>query len=214
MRDGSTVPDIVLPSEERAREIEAGLMFGRRAIWTIYAAAGAFGAIVAIHALLNRSALLAPINPNFHAAMIGLGVFIGVILAAVEHDGWKLGIGRVQGGIPKGPFALLCMAAMVLLCGVGGSFLAKQAVEWQAFHGLEPASVETMFTVTGKYAGRSSRSLDLEESPNGYQISIECPRYLYYAVHRGDRLFLPVQTGRGGVRRLLLPSNRVITPVS
>ena len=91
-------------------------------------------------ALFHRTALLAPIDPDYRATMIGVGAFVGVLLAAVEHDGWRLGIGRIRGGIPTGSFAAPSMVVMVLICAIDGDDVAAQLMEWRAFHGLHPRS--------------------------------------------------------------------------
>jgi hypothetical protein len=198
-------PDFVLPSEQRARGIEATLRFGRRTIWTVYAVAAVVGGGLFLRSRIHHAALMAPINPSFHALMIGIGVFVGVVLAAVEYDGWQLGIGRVRGGIPTGLGALICMLVMVALCAIGGSFVAGQIVEWRAFHGIDPPVAEEVFTVIGRDSSRSGDWLDLQPALGGKSFSISCSDEMYAAVSPGDRLILPTQTGRGGVRRVSLP---------
>jgi hypothetical protein len=77
---------VVLPSDEASRALEKTLMFGRPTIRIVYVGASAIAVVLILWAMLNRSALLTPINPNFRAFMIGLGVFLGVLVAVIERE--------------------------------------------------------------------------------------------------------------------------------
>lgn len=186
------------------RDLEATQMFGRRTIWSIYAIAGLAGGALYLRSQLHRTALLAPIDPSLHAAFIGLGVFIGILIAAIEWDGWRLGIGRVRGGIPTGLGALVCMIVMIGLCGIAGSYVAGQLVEWEAFHGFPAVTSDATFLVTGRHSTRSGNWLELQAEASGYHFSIGCGLADYPGLAPGDRILLPVQTGRGGVQRVTL----------
>lgn len=205
MKSHSPYADVVLPSEQRARDIEATQMFDGRTIWSVYAVAGTFGGGLWLRSQFHHTALLAPIDATFHAVMIGFGVFVGMLLAAVERDGWRLGIGRVKGGIPTGAFAILCMAVMIVISGVGGSYLAGQLVEWRAFHGIPVVLNDRAFEVVSLERTKSGNWLYLRADASGRTVSISSG-FGSYPVRTGERLLLPVQVGRDHVERVTLPT--------
>lgn len=181
-------------------------MFSRTTIRVTYGGAMAIGLALKIASLFGRTALVAPIDPNLHAAGIGFGVFCGIMLAAIEHEGWKIGLCMRTGRpAPAGAAAALLMAAVVVLGGIAGSYMARCAYEWHAFHGLKPNAEKTSFTVTGWDQHRSSEYLEVQAYPGGRTIKLSTTDTAYQAVQQGDHVMLPVQTGRGGVQRVLLP---------
>jgi hypothetical protein len=108
---------------------------------------------------------------------------------------------------PTGLAALLSLAMLVALCGLGGSYVAGLMVEWQAFHGLKPAAADTAFNLVGHSSTRSGDRLELQGA-GGERVSLPCSDEMYRAVAIGERLLLTVETGRGGVRRVALPALR------
>lgn len=197
--------NVVLPSEERARAIEATLMFSRRTIRLVYVGANAVGVALILWSRLNRTALLTPVAPDFRAFMIGLGVFLGVLVATVEREAWLLGFGGRRAP-SRGVFTAIAMAALVVASGFGGDFVARKLWEWRAFHGLRQAGVDHVFTVVSRYDGRGGDSLELQDPSAARRFSITCSYRTYLATRVGDRLILPVETGRGGARRVTLPA--------
>ena len=197
---------VVLPSEEQSRALEATLMFGRGTIRFVYVGASATGVGLILWSLVNRSALLTPVGPGFRALMIGVGVFLGIIVAAVEREAWLLGFGGRRA--PKGVFVVVAMAALVVASGFGGDFVARKLWEWRAFHGLHPGRVDRIFTVVARSSGRGGDALDLQDLSTGRIVSISCSDQIYAATRIADRLILPVESGCGGVQRVTLPALR------
>ncbi|MDB5672967.1 MAG: hypothetical protein JWO25_3926 [Alphaproteobacteria bacterium] len=199
-------PGFVLPSQQRAREVDAQLLFTRRTIHIVYFAAILIGGALFLTHLTRRTALIAPIDANFHAFMIGLGVFVGILTAAVANDAWKIGIGvserRPQ---PRGLYALFSLLALVAICGIGGDYVAALLVEWRAFHGIAPPAQDAMFTIVERHRSRTGAWIELEAA-SGLRFSAACGDAIYASVADGERVILPVETGRGGVQRVLLPA--------
>jgi hypothetical protein len=189
------------------RDIEIHPLFSRPWIIMAYIAAGLIAVLLIVSAATHSTTLVQPIDPGFHAAMIGLGVFVGVLLAAIVIIGRTLGIGT--GG--QSPFQQLTAAIfipllIVGLCGFAGSYVAERMVEWRAFHDLTPEIVDSDFDVIGKLHGKSSYGLKLRPAGTDYSFSISCNGGVYSAVASGDRLILPVEIGRGGIGRTQLPA--------
>lgn len=179
-------------------------MFSRRTIWIVYIGGNAVGVGLILWSMLNRSALLTPVNPNFRVFMIACGVFIGVLVAAVEREAWLLGFGGSRA--PKGAFVAVAMLALVIASGFGGDFIARKMWEFGAFNGLHPAGIDRGFTIVGRTSSRSGDSLELRDSSTEQTFWITCSGNIYAATQAGDRLILPVETGRGGVQRVTLPA--------
>ena len=154
---------IVLPSAKQARELEATLMFSRATIRIVYVGATAIGVGLIFWAMLSRTALLTPVDPNLRAGMIGLGVFLDVLVAVIEREAWLLGFGGRRA--PKGIFVAVAVAMAMLVgaSGFGGDFLAKKLWEWQAFHGLNSTGVGRVFAIVARSSGRSGSSLELHD---------------------------------------------------
>lgn len=199
---------LALPSEQQAGALEATLMFSRTTIRTVYVGTSAIGVGLILWAMLSRSALLTPVDPDVRAIMIGLGVFLGVLVAVIEREAWLLGFGGRRA--PKGAFVAVGMLALIGASGFGGNFLAAKLWEWHSFHGLHPARVDRDFTIVSRSSGRSGSALALRDSVSGKTFSISCSDAMVGASQDGDRLILPVETGRGGVQRVMLPTLRDI----
>jgi hypothetical protein len=197
--------DVVLPSEVDARAIEAGLMFRRPTIRIVHVAGLALTLALVAWSSFSRSALLTPVGVDFHAGMIGLGVFGGVLLAFVERDGWTLGLNGGRNGPPRGLAVPVVMLVWIGAGGVAGHFLAARLWDWRAFHGLAVTPVAEPFTVTGRYSGRHGESVTVRDAA-GATAELNCSWAQYEAAPVGARLSLPVETGRGGVRRVSLPA--------
>lgn len=198
--------EIILASEQRTREIEGTLMFRRRTIWAVHVTAMVGGIGIFVWSLADHTALMAPANPNFRAAMIGVGAFLGVLVAAVEREAWMLDIGRFGRPPPQGAYAIVAMVALVLVSAFGGNFVATSLVKWEAFHGLNPPPSDQMFTVVSRHSSRSGEWLDLVTAPAGVEVSLPCSYAAYGAIAVGERLMLPVQVGRHGIQRVSLPA--------
>lgn len=197
--------NFVLRSEEATRRTEAKLLFRRGTIRVVHGAAIAAVFLLVFWAKMKNTALVTPVSPDFRALLIGVGVFLGVLLAVVEREGWQLGIGGGRFGPPSGILVPFSMLVIVVASGFGGNFVAAAAWEWQAFHGLRGPVKERIFTVAARHSTRRGEWLDLQTSPSAASISINCSFGVYEAVQPGDRLLLSVETGRGGVQRVALP---------
>jgi hypothetical protein len=199
---------VLLPSDEQARAFAASLMFSRSTIGIVYWGATAIGVGLLIWSMLGRTALLTPVDPNLRAAMIGSGVFLGVLVAFIEREAWLLGFGGRRA--PKGVFVAVGMSALIIASGFGGDFLARKAWEWRAFHGLHPRAADHVFTAVSHSIGRSGSSLELRDAATNQTVRIACSDATAEATHDGEQLILPFETGRGGVQRVTLPALKAL----
>ena len=197
----------MLAAGEFVFEKKSKLIFSPLVAW----AGVAFYIFIAIGLILSyfgkHTALMEPVNPQFRAIMNGAGVFIGVLLAAVIHDVWALGFNMFR-PVPKGIFAALQLMALVIASFFGGGYVADLWTEWRAFHGLHPLErVEAFFVVQHHSMTRAPDWLDLRNAPGSEKFSIGCGWSSCYGVRTGSWIQIPVQTGRGGLRRAVLPLN-------
>ena len=199
---------LVLAPAARDRAIKASICFKRRTIRIVHLAATAMGGALILWGSWSRTALLTPVDPNFRAFMIGLGVFLGVLAAEAEREAWVLGVGIGRGPPPNAFRAVLTLAFLVIWSGVGGNFVAAELWEWQAFHGFQGTAIDRSFEVVGRHSSRFGTFLELEDASGGPQISIHCSSEMYRSVSTGEHLVLEVQSGRHGVRRVSLPPLR------
>jgi len=196
-----------LPSDDAARGFAAHPLFSRPAIFAAYGVVGLIAIVLVVSAIGHSAVLIQPIDPSFHAVMIGVGVFVGVVLAAIVAVGRSLGIGIGNQSPFRQTMATISIPLMIVgLCGFAGSYSAERMVEWKAFHGMTPDTVDTEFTVVGKSHGRSGFGLKLQPARSDYTFSLACSGSIYSAAAMSDRLILPVEIGRGGVGRTHLPS--------
>jgi hypothetical protein len=163
---------VVLPSQEGSRALESTLMFRRRTIWVVYIGANAIAIGLLVWSMLNRSALLTAVDPTFHAVMIGLGVFLGILVAAVEREAWLLGFGGSR--TPKGVLVAVGVLALIVGGGFAGDFVARKSWEWYVFHGLRFSGADRAFTIVARHSGRSGESLELRDPATGRDFSITC----------------------------------------
>jgi hypothetical protein len=192
-------------SDRTAGDIGSHPLFSRPAVFAAYGVAGLIAILLLISIGSHSAALVQPIDPGFHAALIGLGVFVGVVLAAITTVGRTLGIGT--GGRSPLMAAIFIPLLITGLCGYTGSYAAERIVEWKAFHGMTPRTVDTDFVVTGRLHGKSSYGLKLKAAGSDYEFSLGCIGSIYEAVAIGDHLTLTVEIGRGGVERTQLPAS-------
>lgn len=160
-------------------------------------------------AAMHRTVLIQPIDPNFHALMIGLGVFVGVLLAVFTAAGRLAGIGGRQSALTAVTIVPLMIIAM---CGFAGSYAAERVVEWRAFHGVTPRTVDRDFSVISVRSGKSGPSLRLQPTGSDFTIGLGCTWAVYRKVSVGDHLTLPVEIGRYGVERTQMTQSPTITP--
>jgi hypothetical protein len=194
-----------LPSDDGARDLSSHPLFSRPAIFAAYGVAGLIVIALLVSLGSHPAVLVRPIDPGFHAAMMGMGVFVGVFLAVIVSYGRMLGIGT--GGRSPLMAAIFIPLLIVGLCGYAGSYSAERMVEWKAFHDITPQTVDTEFTVVSRLHGKSSYSLRVKPLDSDYAISLGCSASIYYAVAIGDHLTLTVEIGRGGVERTQLPGS-------
>jgi hypothetical protein len=194
-----------LSSSDAARNVASHPLFSRPAVFAAYGVVAVIVITLLISIASHSAALIQPIAPGFHAMMIGLGVFVGVLLAAISVVGRTLGIGT--GGRSPLMSAIFIPLLITGLCGYSGSYAAERIIEWKAFHGMTPETVDTEFTVLARHHGKSSYGLQLQPAGTDYKVSLGCSGSIYWAVATGDRLILPVEIGRGGVERTQLPAS-------
>jgi hypothetical protein len=127
------------------------------------------------------------------------------VLAAITSYGRMLGIGA--GGRSPVIAAIFIPLLLVALGGYAGSYTAERIVEWKAFHGITPQTVDTEFTVVGKLHGKSSYGLKVKPLGSEDVVSLGCSASIHDAVAIGDQLTLTVEIGRGGVERTQLPAS-------
>ena len=203
MSDLLTPPEGFAP-DEYVRAAQAGLFFSPRTDWIVVILASLLGGGLFLFAISRHSALLTPVDPGIRAGAIGAGVFVGVLLAGVTTDAWKLGIGFGRRPAPRGIVAALSLVVLIGVCGFGGDTLAAYGVEWRAFNGLAPVVRDQGFRVTNRHQSmRYGDSIELV-SDGGAQVTLHCAPDVYAAVAVGDHLVLPVETGRDGVQRMTL----------
>ena len=79
-----------------------------------------------------------------------------------------------------------------------------------AFAGLSPASFPVEFTVVGTEASERSHGqwVRVRYGPAGRVFSLHVPTAVHDAARKGDRVTLPVQTGRRGIQRMM-PDRRL-----
>ena len=167
----------------------------------------AFG-VYYLDSWFHRSTLLEPIPPDLTVAAVGVGVFVGILLCAAMLSGWRQGM--EVGGDPRKRWL---RTAIMLVIALGGSpylaaYCARRAVEFGAFHGLPVVTAPVQFTVLGPHRHRSRYWLELRDRDGDRTVELSVGRAMYAAAHPGDRLMLPVQTGRGGRHRLVPPDQR------
>jgi hypothetical protein len=197
--------DFAVPSDDAARDIASHPIFSRPAVYAAYGVTALITIFLLISIASHPATLIQPIDPGFHAALIGLGVFVGFVLAAITTIGRTMGIGT--GG--RSPvFAAIFIPLLITgLCGYAGSYAAERAVEWKAFHGITPQTLDSDFIVTARQHGKSSYGLKLKAAGSDYEFALGCSVSIYGAVAVGDHLVLTVEIGRGGVRRTQLPAS-------
>ena len=206
MAEPLLTPDAFIP-DERFRAADAGLFFAPRTDWIVVILASLLGGGLLLFATARPTALLTPVDPGLRAGAIGAGVFVGVLLAAVASDAWKLGIAFTRRAAPRGIAAAVSLLVLIGACGMGGDTLAAYGVEWRAFHGLVPIVRDQGFRVTSRNQSmRFGDSIELV-SDGGAQVTLHCQPNVYAAVAVGDRLVLPVETGRDGVQRMTLTND-------
>lgn len=180
-----------------------GLMFSPLTDWMVVITAGIIGTGLILFNQYRTVGLIDPVDPVLRSTAIGIGVFIGVLLAAVTTDAWKLGIDFRPP--PRGPMAIISLLVLVGACGFGGDMLAGVAVEWRAFRNITPQIHEEAFTVTDTTAGIRRSDLVELRSDGGSIFDLNCFNDVIGALRVGDRLLLKVETGRQGVERTSLP---------
>ncbi len=189
------------------RAAQGSLFFSPGTDWIAVILASLLGGGLLLFATARPTALLTPVDPGLRAGAIGAGVFVGALLAAVATDAWKLGIAFTRRAAPRGVAAVLSLLVLIGACGLGGDTLAAYGVEWRAFHGLVPIVRDQGFRVTNRHQSlRFGDSIELV-SDGGAQVTLHAEPDVYAAVAVGERLALPVETGRDGVQRMTLPSD-------
>ena len=200
------VPDAYV-ADSYVRAAQGSLIFSPLTDWIVVILASLLGGGLLLFATARPTALLTPVDPGLRAGAIGAGVFVGVLLAGVATDAWKLGIAFTRRPAPRGIAAMVSLLVLIGACGMGGDTLAAYGVEWRAFHGLVPIVRDQGFRVTNRNQSiRFGDSLELV-SDGGAQVTLHCDPHVFAAVAVGDRLVLPVETGRDGVQRMTLTSD-------
>jgi hypothetical protein len=190
--------------EDSTGDDDDSLVFRPLTIWIVVICYSLAGIGLFAYHYAKGTALTAPIDPLFRSLMGGAGAFVGVWLAAVIRDAWDMGI-TFRGPVPRGVYALVQLLALVVASGFAGGFVADVLVEWRAFRGLEPAAKQEAFEVLEHHFGtRAPDWLDLEAA-SGSRFSVNCPLQACSGVPKGSKLELSVETGRGGVERIVLP---------
>lgn len=184
---------------------DARPLFSKRAIAIVFVLAIVMAVGFGIAAGTDRSELLDHIDPDLQAGAIGAGVFVGLVFDAMIVSAWRQGIAfasRSTGGSIRLAILLVVLPG---ICALAGTYTARRIVEYRAFHGLPVETVRMDFTVTGVNSGKSGQSLSLIGAPGERTVRLGIDRATWRAAQTGDDVLLPVQTGRGGVRRMVPP---------
>ena len=185
-----------------------GLLQNRLVLALIMIAAGLFAAVIAG---MHHSELIAPINLNLQTAMIAAGIFLGLCLSYVlatsraRTQGSDGALGRMSNW-RYGTILLM----MPVLGGLGGSYAARRAVEAFAFDDIVPVRSMIDVRVVGTGTHKSNPYVVVEAVDGGRRFEIAATWAAYQAAQSThEKLTLPLETGRDGLQRVLLPPARL-----
>lgn len=160
----------------------------------------------AIAAALWPGELIQPIDPDLETLAIFVGTFVGVLAAAGTVAAQARGRWLRSGSAGRQGLDRIVSPAFALVAPV---LLATGTMRWTvqefAFAGLTPTSFPVEFAVVAtERSGRSHRHwLRLRYGPAGRVFSLPVSNAVYDAAQVGDRVTLPVQTGRRAIQRMM-----------
>lgn len=152
--------------------------------------------------------LLTPVPPGFRAALLGIGVFFGIVAAVVERDKLVFEDGEPRRDLLNRGAGVGVMVAVLLVTVWCCDKASEPAWMWWTFKGGPSAKADATFTVTKVAQGNAGGSVYLREDADGLTARIRCHGVVCYEVTPGERLILSVETGDFGARRVSLPAAR------
>jgi hypothetical protein len=225
-----------LPSEAHDLVVpEIGLLSGftqslvGRVVVAI-ASAAVLMPIAATTAQYNHIELVQPISTSIQTLAVVLGVFVGAVLAQAWMVAWRqghmkflsrlsLGCGVTATGhnVRSDERASRSLGGwlLTLVLAVGAVLtatkLAREAVMWHAFAGATTTVAPERFTIVGKiHEGRRTRAhLEIRLATGGRTFNFQVSTEAFASAQRGKTLLLPVETGRGGLQRMVPPTGPI-----
>lgn len=169
------------------------------------------GVLVMVIAGTHHSELIAPINLILRTATIAAGIFLGLGLS------YALATSRSRplddGGTADGMSRLRSSATVLMLPIIGGfvgSYGARRAVEAYAFDDIVPVRSTIEVHLVGTGTTRSNPYVVAQAMDGGRQFHIPTTWPAYRAAQsEREKLILPLETGRDGIQRVLLPPARL-----
>ena len=157
----------------------------------------------AIAAAMWPGELIQPIDPDLETLAIFVGTFVGIVAAGLVASRWSQGGGGRTP--PTGLRRLISLVAIVVFAVLLATGTMRWTVQESAFAGLTPTSFPAEFTVVATdRSGRSHRHwLRLRYGAAGRVFSLPVSTAVYDAAQVGDRVTLPVQTGRRTIQRMM-----------
>ena len=183
--------------------------------------------IAAVNGRSNHVELVQPIGLGVEALAIALGILIGVVLAEAWTVAWRqghmmflsrlsLGSGVTRTGhnvrsdarASRSLSGWLLMLVLVVGAVLTATRLAREVVMWRAFVGVTAVAVPEPFTIVGKVReGRRTRAhLEVRLATGGRTFNVRVSADAFASARLGATLSLPVETGRGGIQRMVPPS--------
>jgi hypothetical protein len=161
--------------------------------------------VLMVHRLWRRTELIAPIGPDIQAMAIFVGTFAGTCLigaiAMRALDGARGGENRAT---RRGLVDAVAAAGLLI---VAATWCARSLVECYAFAGGPITTFPATFDVVGgENLGRGNRAVRVRFGASGRILSVPSTWAAYDAARPGETVTLPVETGRRGIQRAMLPA--------
>jgi hypothetical protein len=156
---------------------------------------------------LHRGALVDPISPTLLLTGVGVGIAIGLVLSAFVAQSGTEAVEAV-GGIRL----ILAIFALPIIAGFAGGYYARVAVELVHFSNYSPTHSEIQAEITDMDHGRRSGPYAfVRPYPGARELKVRVSNAVYNRLDPRrspgrDCLILPIETGRNGVKRAILPN--------
>lgn len=182
----------------------AGKMAGYGFLCALVALAVAF---VEARRVLVPGMLIQPLDPRLEDGAVFFGLLAALLLGGAVL--WRV---LAKGTEPGARGIVNVLAAMGVVGFKLPMLLLRDGVQIVSFAGLAPPAHVAQFVVTGAHydwwVRRGGCYVDVRMLDGGYAIALPATNAAHDAVRPGERIELPVETGRRGVQRVMAP-NRV-----
>ncbi len=179
----------------------AGKVAGYGVLCTLVALAVA---IVEARRVLVPGRLVQPLDPRLEAGAVFLGLLAALLLGGAVL--WRV---LARGTEPGARGIVDVLAALGVVGFRLPMLLLRDGVQIVSFAGLAPPAHVAQFVVTGTHydwwARRGGCYVDVRMLDGGDAIALPATNAAYDAVRPGERVELPVETGRRGVQRVMAP---------